>query len=587
MPRPRANTASTLRVGLQPLSGASRSRPRSFPSLSGNEAPKINLLENTKLHQAVANRQFEAIDNIVLLDPNIITIKNKQGETAADWFLEYLNNFLQFEDADILESLPEEISAGNVEFVEDYLKNNGSAKLRFSEGNTVLHLAIEHNQLAIVKLILNHISPQLMNSLLAMENFHGVTPKQLSIKKNNPEMIKLLQISKIIPIQLSIKTVSSKRLVPSVPKHLFKNIEKTTDLLTDLCCVSYWILKQSLEMLNKNLVTPEIERMLIRLFSVNKIESDIIQLKKNIQEVHTFFEKIIQEESVHEKIILSTEKPNQGWTYRSRGLIYINLLSNDNHIPNLIATLIHEASHLTYSSYDIKYCKKFENNLWILDFSACEQLLKKYGNTTTELPLEKVKLLKIQRSLEGKKSSFDNWLAHHNADTFAVAVLGLAALGWNSAAVKGSILSINRNRFLTALSDYSYQLQPTTEPRSPDPPSETLLSPMASSDHPENPKRLGKIRRIFLKATKKTPSIPRASSHASTAASSSPPQSPESNLNQKTSANSLMAGIVTMGIGKDRLPVFPPTSSTSPPDQIVATPDNLLKTGPSSPPWTA
>ncbi|MEW9889658.1 MAG: ankyrin repeat domain-containing protein [Candidatus Symbiodolus clandestinus] len=583
----RANTAINLRADSQPPLAIPSIRPSSFPSLSSIQAPKVNLAQNTELHQAVANRQFESIDNIVSLDPNIITIKNKQGETAADWFLEYLNNFHNFKYPQLIELLPEEIRTGNIEFVEDYLKNDGSVKLRFSEGNTLLHFAIEHNQLEIIKLILNHLSPKLMSSLLYMENFHGVSPNELSNTLNNPEITKLLQYSTIADVQLSITTVSSERLVPSIPKNLFRNIEESTDLLTDLCCASYWILTQSLETLNKSPVTPAIEMLLTKLFSVNEIKYNVIQLQKNIQEVHKFFKKLIEEESVHQKIILSTEKPNQGWTYRNSDLIYINLLSNNKYIPSLIATLIHEASHVTHSSHDIQYCKKFENNRWMIDFSACEQLLKKRDDSTSELSPEKVKLLKIQQLLEGKKSSFNNWLAHHNADTFAVAVLGLAALGWNCATVKSSLLSINGNRFLTALSDYSYQLQPTTKPRSPDPPSETLLSPMASSDHPKNPNLLRKIRRIILKPTRKTPSIPRASSHASTAASGSPPQSPESNLNQKTSANSLMAGIVTLGIGEDRLSVFPPTSSTSPPDQIVATPDNLLKTGPSSPPWTA
>ncbi|XAV88741.1 MAG: ankyrin repeat domain-containing protein [Candidatus Symbiodolus clandestinus] len=586
MIRSRVNTAESLRTGSQPPSAARKIRPSSFPSLSSIQAPKVNLAQNTELHQAVANRQFELINTIVEAQPHLISIRNKQGETAADWFLEYLNNFFHFKDPDVIKLLPEKIRAGNIELVEDYLKNNGSVKLRFPEGNTLLHLAIEHNQIEIVRLIRKHISPQLMSSLLDMDNFHGATPKELSIKLKNPEMIKLLQDLSFISIQPSIKTTSSERLVPSISKNLFINIEESTDLLTDLCCASYWILKQSLETLNKSLVTSSIEQLLTKLFSVNNIKNDIIQLEKNTQEVHTFFKQIIQEDRVHEKIILSTEKPYVGWTNKKLHLIYINLLKGKEDIAHLILTLIHEASHLIHSSYDIKYCERFENNNWIINFSDCKQLLEK-NDTIINLTPERIQLLKIQYLLEGKKSSFNNWLAHHNADTFAVAVLGLAAFGWNCAEVEDSNLLINGNRFLTALSNYSYQLQPTTKPRSPDPPSETLLSPMASSDHPENPKLLGKIRRILLKATKKTPSIPRASSNASTAASSSPPQSPESNFNQKTSANSLMAGIVTMGIGKDRLPVFPPTSSTSPPDQIVATPDNLLKTGPSSPPWTA
>lgn len=582
MLRSRSNTASTLRVSSQPLSGTGRSRPRSFPSLSGNEAS-----ENTKLHLAIANRQFESINNIVALAPNIITIKNKQGETAADWFLEYLHQFFHFEDPEVIKLLPEEIHSGNVKLVEDYLENNGSLKLRFSEGNTLLHLAIEYNQLKIVKLVLNHISPQLMNSLLAMENFHGVNPKELSNKLNNPEMINLLQDLSSISTQPGITTVSSESLVPPISKHSFKNIEKSTDLLTDLCCASYWILKQALETTNKSMVTPSIEQnLLAKLFSLTDIKNNTIQLQKNIQEAYKFFKKLIQEKSVYQKIKINTEMTTLGIANKNNDLIYINPLKCKNDIAGLISTLIHESSHIIHSSYDFNYCKSYEKNPWKINFSDCEQLLKD-NDSVTNLTSEKLALLKIQHLLEGKKLSFNNWLAHHNADTFTVAVLGLAAFGWNCAEVEDSNLLINGNRFLTALSNYSYQLQPTTKPRSPDPPSEALLSPMASSDHPENPKLLGKIRRIFLKATKKTPSIPRASSHASTAASSSPPQSPESNLNQKTSANSLMTGIVTMGIGKDRLPVFPPTSSTSPPDQIVATPDNLLKTGPSSPPWTA
>lgn len=112
---------------------------------------------------------------------------------------------------------------------------------------------------------------------------------KLSIKLKNPEIINLVGDLSSIPIQASITTVPSERLVPSVSKHLFKNIKKSTDFLTDLCCAFYWILKQSLEMLNKSLVTPKIEQFLAKLFSVNSIKYDIIQLEKNIQKVHTFF----------------------------------------------------------------------------------------------------------------------------------------------------------------------------------------------------------------------------------------------------------------------------------------------------------
>ncbi|MEW9905972.1 MAG: hypothetical protein AB2990_01085 [Candidatus Symbiodolus clandestinus] len=595
MLRPRANTASTLRVGSQPLSGTGGSRPRSFPSLSGNEAPKINLLENTKLHQAVANRQFEAIDNIVSLDPNIITIKNKQGETAADWFLEYLNNFFLLEEPHQMEQLPEKIKSGDITFVADYLEFGISPKLRFSDCNTLLHFAIQYNQIEIIQLILQYSSPELVSILLNMRNSTGVCPKELvtELGKKHPDILKSMLSSTHSNIQLSTKNTTTDFLPPQVTKIVLDNIseklskikkesdfDKFSPSLEYLCQIAYFVCNQSIKILKKNeniFITSK--KLLNPLFNGNFTTSDKSLIQENIQKISNYFKKIIQEDRVHQEIKLSTEKPYSAFTSKYRKIIYINPLLANFNLINLTLTLIHEVSHLILSNFDFKYCKQYEKHIFSFDFIDCLQLLDQVEPYKCRISEEGIYLLKIQHSLEGTKLPFNNWLAHRNADTFAVAVLGLAAFGWNCAEVEDSNLLINGNRFLTALSDYSYQLQPTTKPRSPDPPSETLLSPMASSDHPKNPNLLRKIRRIILKPTRKTPSIPRASSHASTAASSSPPQSPESDLNPKTFANLLTAGIVTPGIGEDRLSIFPPTPSTSPPDQIAATPDNLLKPG--------
>lgn len=109
-----------------------------------------------------------------------ITAKNHLGETAADWFQEYITSIQHISFINQIEKLKQQIEKNNKQFVVDCLKVGVSRSLRFARGETLPHYAIEAQQKTIIELILEGLSHEAIGRLLHLKDFQSVTPLALA-----------------------------------------------------------------------------------------------------------------------------------------------------------------------------------------------------------------------------------------------------------------------------------------------------------------------------------------------------------------------------------------------------------------------
>lgn len=133
---------------------------------------------NTPLHYAVAQHNPALIKYWIQHGVDI-TAENHHGETAADWFQEYVTS-VYFSNTSQMAKLRQEIADNNIKFVIDSLKAGISRTLRFAQCKTLLHYAVKAQQKAIVELILEGMSYEAIERLLHLEDSRGMTPLALA-----------------------------------------------------------------------------------------------------------------------------------------------------------------------------------------------------------------------------------------------------------------------------------------------------------------------------------------------------------------------------------------------------------------------
>jgi hypothetical protein len=132
---------------------------------------------NTPLHYAVASHDLEVIELLITQGASI-TAKNRLGETGADWFQEYITSAYSSKPPKVAE-LKQQIQKNNLQFVANYLKGGASPALRFSEGETLLHLAVKKYRKTLIELILEGRNNQEIRKLLHLEDRYGMNPINL------------------------------------------------------------------------------------------------------------------------------------------------------------------------------------------------------------------------------------------------------------------------------------------------------------------------------------------------------------------------------------------------------------------------
>lgn len=404
------------------------------------------------------------------LDKSTLAIRDAQGKIQLAWVREliisshYLNNLQE------LEKLLSFMQNGWIENIKDTLQSGISRKLRFLEGDTLLHLAVRYQQLDMVKFLLQDIPLVEIEELLQQTNAQKKTPIKLaqeldrghaeiySILSHFQQMVekgdsspptKSLSVSENDGLAFTWNTIIDlqKQLTLLTDESHF---ESFTPYLVPLCQLAALICQQAIKSLEDYEKIKELsKKLLFPLFGGKFDILDKYKLRKNIFKVYDFYRSLIQKNIINDKIKLSMKYLEPGMT-TCKGIIYINPLQLCNKVTEFIITMLHEASHLVNFSDDIKYSKLIVD-AWGIEFQPCTQLTTEDGLV---IPEERLQLLALESLLENN-SNLTNHLAHRNADTFAVVTLALAASYSHCATISDAVLLIEAPQFLKNLSSFS------------------------------------------------------------------------------------------------------------------------------------
>ncbi|MEW9810087.1 MAG: hypothetical protein AB2993_06995 [Candidatus Symbiodolus clandestinus] len=400
------------------------------------------------------------------LDKSTLAIRDAQGNFQLAWVRELIISSHYLDNLQALEELLLLIQTGGLEGVKKALQVGISRKLRFLEGDTLLHLAVRYQQLDIVNFLLQDIPLVEIKELLQQTNIQRKTPielgrshaeiysilshfQQIVEKENCSSPTTPLSISENDGLALTWNTIVDleKQLTLLTDESQF---ESFTPYLVPLCQLAALICQQAIKTLEVNKKIEELSKeLLFPLFGGKFDILDRCKLHKNIFKVYDFYQSIIQKNIINDKIKLSVSYLKLGTT-TYEGIIYLNPLESCNKVTEFIITMLHEASHLVNLSEDIKYAKLFID-VWAIEFQPCTQLTTEDGLV---IPAERLQLLALECLLENK-SNLANHLAHGNADTFAVATLALAASYGHCATISDAILLIKAPQFLKNLSSFS------------------------------------------------------------------------------------------------------------------------------------
>jgi hypothetical protein len=434
---------------------------------------------NTPLHYAVAERDLALIERLVKQGAPL-TAENLQGETAADWFLVYINSIYNIDPASQLEELKQEIEKNNSRFVTDCLKAKVSRTLRFSRGETLLHIAVEAQQRAIIELLLEGVSYTAIERLLRVTNSRGLTPLTLAQQCCQPgsrvaqEILNYLQAKQCgasagmaasdmqIPRSLSsfivIEPQELKALADSLTHpRILADFERLNPLRLTIVKLAYNTALQASFHLLKLFVSiatirkqqPSIEKLLQQLFGVWNAETKVHFVKK-LYSVKDYLNQLIQQQQVDRVIQFSDKKSNVGgWCNRGEDKIFLNPTKTTS-VVALVTTLIHEVTHHSDHSYDFFHpAYSVKAGEVSIDLDSAYQLAA--TGAAEKLTLEQRKRFEIRQLLEegfsdGWQKNLYQWMALNSAETLAIAIVALATVPVGTAEVisksRKSILQI-------------------------------------------------------------------------------------------------------------------------------------------------
>lgn len=445
---------------------------------------------NTALHYAVAQHNLDSIE-ILIKQGAPITAKNHLGETAADWFQEYVTSASAcICSPSQLAELGQEIAKNNVKFVIDSLKAGVSRTLRFAQGETLLHYAVEAQQKVIVELLLEGISHDAIERLLHLKNIQGVTP--LALAKQRVQTGGRIAQEIVNSLREALRAAAAGEAAAALqtpppqpllaPNSLeYQEIRALADSLTHpltsidfeslnpqrstIVKLSYHICYQAhqnyLELFPPTAPSRKqqqvIKGLLKKLFGG---WDDNTQLKfvKKLESIVGYLAYLIQQRQTDQVIHFSDEKMYaRGWCNHVKCKIFLNPRIINN-VVSLVTTLIHELTHLVSQSYDF-FPPSYEisKEVFFIDVSKAKQLAA--TGAAESLTQEQRKLFEIRQLLEEGfsdywKQNLYQWMALNSAETLAQAILALATLPAGYAELTGSkqqpLLCIPSEKFLSA-----------------------------------------------------------------------------------------------------------------------------------------
>ncbi len=414
---------------------------------------------NTPLHYAVAQRDLELIERLIKQGAPI-TAENLQGETAADWFQEFIVSIYKINPRSQLEELTQEIEENNIQFITDCLRAGVSRTLRYSGGETLLHIAIAAQQKATIELLLDEIDHKAIRRLLSLTNRRGLTPialaqqrcqpgtqvaqgilsylqaKQRAAEEGKPASAIQTQTScfdlEPIPIkQQELRSLAHTFMHPCI----LVDFEQLNPLRSTLVKLAYNIALQASDHLAKlasfRKQRPLIEKLLQRLFGVWD-DNTRLNFEKKLYSVLDYLYKLIQQRLVDQVIQFSNKKSNaKGWCNYGENKIFLNPTIMGGTVA-LVTTFIHEVTHQVDHTYDFflpGYA--IHERKFFIDLNSAYQLAA--AGTAKSLPTEKRRLFEIRQLLEeGFSDSWQKnlyqWMAINSAETLALATLALASM---------------------------------------------------------------------------------------------------------------------------------------------------------------
>lgn len=489
---------------------------------------------NTPLHYAVASHHLALIEYLIFQGADV-SVKNQQGETAAQWYEEIIVSLHSFRQLISSKELRLVIEVNDVQFMKDeVIVKSHSCGLRFAHGKTMLHCAVELQKPAIVQLILEGIPQENINRLLNLQDSRGRTPIALaeqfyhygtptareifhSLQEKQQATIPEEINSSGEPLPLGewplamnqefmnrIKQLSARLKQPITPA----DFESLNPMREVICQLAYVTCRQALT----RLLTPErqdlSEKTLLHSLFGSWCGHIRLEFQKKLQTVADYLAELIQQKKVDEVIYFSDEEIcSRGWIDVSENKIYLN--PTQKYAKNtiyLVTTLIHEITHKVVKSYDFAVMGCFiDSQGYSIDLDISFQLAST-GLDEKSTPVH-VQLFELRQLLQEGASPdwrehLNHWMALNNADTQTLAILVLAALPEGHAKYqrKQNTLLIKKHFLSTAyLKKYPTPPPLLTTYRSPvTEPSMGIALP--SSDVPPGPSRTEPTRRSLGKS---------------------------------------------------------------------------------------
>lgn len=417
---------------------------------------------NTPLHYAVAQHDVELIRWLIKHGASIST-KNREGETAGDWFQLFFASTYSFKLAsskDVMES----IKHNSQKPTKQYLLGGVSRALRFSQGKTLLHWAVEYQKIKIIKLLLEEIDYVEVKQLLHLKDSQGMTPLTLAqenyqldskrkvtqeildyIKKKQWIMRPTPQTQWVPPTSfepiaveqdkmLALEGICSHRFRPDDIKQLNLLRPTIAKLAHNICYQAYLYCTNRIPVLHPGYSGKPafpIEELLKGLFRTWGSRDQQIFSDKFFRVLRYLQQLIIWEQADQAIQFSNSSQPIRGWTNPGTNEIFINARAKTNMMA-MLATLIHEVTHRTGHSYDFFQTEySFSGQDLSMDLEKAYQLAAK--GTAGELTPEKKRLFEVRQLFEkgnvpGWEKELHHWMAHHSAETLTIAILALATL---------------------------------------------------------------------------------------------------------------------------------------------------------------
>lgn len=412
---------------------------------------------NSPLHYAVARHDLVLIEFLIHQGAEV-TAKNQQGETAGEWYKEVINSLFYLEQLIDSEELRIVIENNDVEFVTDHLKTGLSHSLRFSRGNTLLHLAVELQKPAIVKVILEGITPKKIDQLSKLKNSQGVTPLALAEQKLCPyatpvaqEIFAVLQKQ---PTTAPGESASMSQPLPTgwpflIDKDFKNRINELSNKLKNpitvadfatlnplrevICQLAYITCRQALPRLSKLEKQNSLEETLLHNLFGGWGENTRLEFQKKLQAIVGYLTNLIQQQQVNQVIHFSNEIPDaDGWYCIDEKKIYLNPMAEKTNLISLVIAFIHETTHKINNSYDFATMVDSRDSKGYIIYLKKFYQLASTGESKKLTP-EYVKRFELRQLLQegvrpDRQQRLNHWMALNNADTQSLAILLLATL---------------------------------------------------------------------------------------------------------------------------------------------------------------